>query len=87
MATISTGIFKFTTLSLYDGIRGSAKRLRESVADFGHWDVRGIELKVVFLVGSQAQCVNVIFNLLILLRFLMPLDRVRYYPADEVCSR
>jgi len=67
MAMISTGICKFTTLSLYDGIRGSAKRLRESVVDHGHWDVRRIELEIVFLVGSKAQCVNVIFDLLILL--------------------
>ena len=87
MATVSTGICKFTTLSLYDGIRGSAKRLRESVIDHGRWDVRGIELESVFLIGSQAQCVNVIFDLLILLGFLIPLDRVRYYPSDEVRSR
>ena len=87
MATISTGICKFTTLSLYDGIRGSAKRLRESVIDHGRWDVRGVQLEVVFLLGSQAQCVNLILDLLILLGFLMPLDRVRYYPADEVHSR
>jgi hypothetical protein len=87
MAMISTGISKFTTLSLYNGIRGSAKRLRESVIDHGRWDVRGIELEIVFLVGTQTQCVNVIFDLLILLGFLMPLDRVRYYPADEVRSR
>jgi hypothetical protein len=87
MATISTGICKYTTLSLYDGIRRSAERLRESVIDHGRWDVRGIELESVLLVGSQAQCVNVIFDLLILLGFLMSLDRVRYYPADEVRSR
>jgi hypothetical protein len=87
MGTISTGIYKFNTLSLYDGIRGSAKSLRESIIEHGRWDVRGIELEIVFLVGSQAQCMNVIFDLLILLGFLMPLDRVRYYPADEVRSR
>jgi hypothetical protein len=74
-------------LSLYDGIRGSAKRFRESIIDMGRWDVRRIELETVFLVSSQAQCVNVIFDLLILLGFSIPLDRVRYYPAYELRSR
>ena len=30
---------------------------------------------------------NVIFNFLILLRFLTSLDRVRFYSIREVCSR
>jgi hypothetical protein len=57
--------------------------------DYGRWDVRGIELEIVFLISSQVQCVNVVFDLLILLGFpgQMPHDRVRYYAADEVCTR
>ena len=55
-----------------------------SVINHGRWDVRRIELEVVFFFGSQAQCVNVIFDLLILLGFLTPLNGVRYYLADEV---
>ena len=61
--------------------------MRKSVVDHGRWDVRRIELEVVLLVGSQAQCVNVIFDLLILLGFLAPLDSVRYYLAIEVGSQ
>jgi hypothetical protein len=61
--------------------------LRESVVDYGRWDVRRIELEVVLFVGSQAQCVNVIFNLLILPGFITPLNGVRYYLADEVGSQ
>jgi hypothetical protein len=41
----------------------------------------------VFLLGSQAQSVNVIFDLLVLLGFLAALDRVRYCVADEVRSQ
>ena len=41
----------------------------------------------MFLLSSQAQSVNVIFDLLILLRLLAALDRVRYCRTDEVRSR
>lgn len=76
------------TDSLYGGIRGNAKRLRELLVQDGRWDKRRIELEIVFLFGSQVECINVIFNFRILLRFLYSCDSVlEFCPADEVRSR
>ena len=41
----------------------------------------------MLLLGSQAQRVNVIFNFLVLLRFLTSLNEVRFYSIGEVRSR
>ena len=83
--TVSAGIYRFITHLLYGGIRGNAEGLRKSVipSQHGSWDERSIELEIVLLFGSQTQCVNVIFDLLILLRFLTAHNGVRYCPVDE----
>ena len=56
--------------------------MRKSVIQDGRWDEGRIELETVFLLGPQVQCVNMIFDLLILLGFLMTPDGVRYCLAD-----
>jgi hypothetical protein len=83
---MSTDIYMFITHSLDDDIRGNAKYLRKSFIQHGCWDERRIELEIVFLFGSQAQCVEVILDFLIFLRFLTALDSVRYYLTSEVRS-
>jgi hypothetical protein len=80
---MSTSICRFITRLLYGGIRGNAERLRKSVIQDGSWDERRIELEIMLLFGPQAQCVDVIFDLLILLRFLTAHDGVRYCPVDK----
>ena len=42
---------------------------------------------IVFLLGSQAQRVNVVFDLFILLKFLTSLDKVSFYSTCEVRSQ
>ena len=86
-AIISTGVRKFITHSLYGGIRGNAKWLRKSFVQHGCWDERRIELEIVFLFGPQAQCVNVVFDLLILLGLLAALDSVRFCSTGEIRSQ
>ena len=81
---ISTGIYRFITNLLYGGIIGNTEGLRKSVIQDGSWDERRIELEIVFLFGSEVQCVNVIFDLMILLRFLTSLDGVRLYSTTVV---
>ena len=61
--------------------------MRKSVIQDGSWDERRIELEIVFLIGSEMQCVNVIFDLLILQGFLTAFDRVGFCIADEIRSQ
>lgn len=84
---LSTSIFWFINYLLHGRIIWNAKWLRKSVIQNGRWDRRRIELKIVFLLGKQAQSVNVIFNFLILLTFFAAHDGVRFCPVDEVHSR
>ena len=42
---------------------------------------------IVFLLSSQAQRVNVIFDLFIFLKFLTSLDKVYFYSTGEVRTR
>jgi hypothetical protein len=52
------------------------KRLRKPLVEDRDRDIRRVKLQVVFLVGQQAQNVNVIFDLLVLQSFFSATDDV-----------